>query len=139
MISAEPRPAAPAAPIAVVLARTILTFPFWCSGLHKLLFFKSGVAEMTHFGLEPAVLVNLATIAIQLTGSAMIIADRGRAAGALLLGFFTLLTIPLVHHFWSITEEPFRTIAFHTATEHLGLIGGLLVAAVTGGSTRAGR
>ncbi|MFD2031037.1 hypothetical protein ACFSKM_13465 [Ancylobacter dichloromethanicus] len=29
-----------------------------------------------------------------------------------------------------MTEEPFRTIAFHTAVEHIGLIGGLLAVAL---------
>jgi hypothetical protein len=29
-----------------------------------------------------------------------------------------------------MTEEPFRTIAFHTATEHVGIIGGLIAIAI---------
>ncbi|GGG00398.1 hypothetical protein GCM10010924_30840 [Rhizobium wenxiniae] len=44
------------------LARTVLTFMFWASGLSKLIDFNAGVAEMAHFGLEPAVAFNIATI-----------------------------------------------------------------------------
>lgn len=113
-------------PATILLARIALTFPFWGSGLSKLLDFPGGVAEMAHFGLEPAIAFNIATVAVQLGGSGMVIAGRHVRLGAGALAVFTALTIPLVHHFWSLTEEPFRTIAFHTATEHVGLIGGLL-------------
>ncbi|MBS9478460.1 DoxX family protein [Ancylobacter radicis] len=117
-------------PAATVLARIALTFPFWASGLSKLIDFTGGVAEMAHFGLEPAVAFNIATVAVQLGGSLLVITGRHVWLGAGALGMFTALTIPLVHHFWTMSEEPFRTIAFHTATEHVGLIGGLLGIAV---------
>lgn len=118
------------APAFALLARVLLTLPFWGSGLAKLFDFPGGVAEMAHFGLEPAALFNVATVIVQLGGSALIIAGRLSWLGAGALGVFTALTIPLVHHFWSIPEEPFRTIAFHTAAEHVGMIGGLMLAAI---------
>jgi len=118
------------APAFALLARVLLTLPFWGSGLAKLFDFPGGVAEMAHFGLEPAALFNVATVIVQLGGSALIIAGRLSWLGAGALGVFTALTIPLVHHFWSIPEEPFRTIAFHTAAEHIGMIGGLMLAAI---------
>jgi transmembrane protein len=111
-------------------ARVLLTFPFWGSGLAKLIDFQRGVAEMTHFGLEPAVAFNIATIIVQLGGSLLIIQNRYTWLGAGALGIFTALTIPIVHHFWSMTEEPFRTIAFHTAAEHIGMIGALIVVSI---------
>lgn len=117
-------------PAALRIARICLTFPFWTSGLTKLIDFPGGVAEMARFGLEPAVAFNIATVAVQLGGSALIITGRHVWLGAAALAAFTALTIPLVHHFWSLNEEPFRTIAFHTATEHIGLIGGLIGVAV---------
>ena len=113
-------------PIAARCARIALTFPFWSSGLAKLVDFDAGAAEMAHFRLEPANLFNIATVIVQLVGSLLIIANRLVWLGASALGVFTGLTIVLVHHFWSMTEEPFRTIAFHTATEHVGIIGGLI-------------
>jgi transmembrane protein len=59
-----------------IAARVLLTFPFWASGLIKLLDFPGGMAEMRQFGLEPAWLFNGLTIFVQLTGSALIIAKR---------------------------------------------------------------
>jgi transmembrane protein len=113
-----------------LISRVALTFPFWTSGVLKLIDFDAGVAEMARVGLEPAALFNTATIALQLTGSMLVIVGRYAWLGAGALGFFTGLTIPLVHHFWTMTEEPFRTIALHTAIEHIGIIGGLLAVAI---------
>lgn len=117
-------------PAAAVIARVALTFPFWTSGVSKLIDFQAGVAEMAHFGLEPAALFNVATVVVQLAGSLFVIVGRQVWLGAGALGVFTGLTVLLVHHFWTITEEPFRTIALHTATEHIGIIGGLLTIAI---------
>ncbi|MBB3910972.1 DoxX family protein [Sphingomonas desiccabilis] len=117
-------------PVLAFVARFALTFPFWGSGLSKLINFDAGVAEMAHFGLEPAVAFNLATIVVQLGGSLLIIANRLAWLGAGALAVFTGLTVILVHHFWTMTEEPFRTIAFHTAVEHVGIIGGLLAVTI---------
>jgi len=113
-----------------LIARLLLTAPFWLSGISKLIEFDMGVAEMARAGLEPAVGFNVATIAMQLAGSLLMISGRYVWLGAGMLGLFTGLTVPLVHHFWAMTEEPFRTIAFHTVIEHVGLIGGLLGAAI---------
>lgn len=117
-------------PLVTWIARVALTFPFWGSGLAKLIDFNAGTAEMAQFGLEPAALFNIGTIIVQLGGSILVIANRYVWLGAGALALFTALTIPLVHHFWSIPDEPFRTIAFHTATEHVGMIGGLLAIAI---------
>jgi transmembrane protein len=110
-------------------ARVLLTFPFWASGLTKLLDFSGGMAEMSQFGLEPAWFFNALTIFVQLTGSALIIAKRGTWLGAGALGVFTVLTIPLVHAFWRLEgEEAIRAV--HTAGEHLGMIGALVLVSV---------
>ena len=111
------------------LARILLTFPFWGSGLAKLLDFTGGMGEMRQFGLEPAWLFNVATIIVQLGGSALIIARRGVWLGAGALGIFTLLTILIVHRFWAL-EGIMGVVAFHTATEHVGMIGGLLLVSI---------
>ncbi|WP_191058086.1 DoxX family protein [Geminicoccus harenae] len=110
------------------LARTVLTFMFWMSGLVKLLDFQGGVAEMAHFGLEPAVLFNLATIVVQLGGSALVILNRWTWLGAGALAVFTVLTIPIAHHFWTM-EEPFRTLEFFFVMEHITVVGALMVVA----------
>jgi len=116
--------------IVALAARIALTFPFWASGVAKLVDFDAGVAEMARVGLEPAAAFNGATIIVQLIGSLLIIANRFAWLGAGALGIFTGLTILLVHRFWAMTEEPFRTVAFHTATEHVGIIGGLIAISI---------
>jgi transmembrane protein len=127
-------------PATALAARVTLTLPFWLSGLSKLIDFPGGVAEMAHFELEPAVLFNVATIITQIGASALIISGRYVWLGAGVLGVFTALTVPLVHHFWSMADEPFRTIAFHTATEHVGMIGGLIgIAVLSARTTEDGR
>lgn len=121
------------------VARVLLIFPFWGSGLAKLIDFRAGTAEMAHFGLQPAAAFALATVVVQLGGSLLIILNRFAWAGAGALGIFTALTILIVHRFWAIPAEPFRTIAFHTATEHVGMIGGLIAIAILGEQTRLAR
>ncbi len=111
-------------------ARLLLTMPFWLSGFAKLFAFDRGAAEMSAAGLEPAIAFNIATVIVQLLGSAVIVANRCAWLGAGALGVFTGLTIFLVHHFWTLTEEPFRTIALHVSAEHVGIIGGLLGIAI---------
>lgn len=116
-------------PAVEVIARILLTFPFWGSGLAKLIDFQGGVAEMAMFGLNPPALFNIAVIITQLGGSALIILNRCTWLGAGALGVFTALTIPLVHHFWSLEGEH-AIVAFHTATEHVGMIGALVVVSI---------
>ncbi|MBO1080215.1 DoxX family protein [Roseomonas haemaphysalidis] len=116
-------------PALLVVARVLLTFPFWGSGLAKLIDFQGGTAEMAMFGLHPPAVINAVVALTQLTGSALIIANRAAWLGAGALGVFTALTIPIVHHFWSLDGER-GIVAFHTATEHVGMIGGLILAAI---------
>ncbi len=113
----------------MVLARVLLTFPFWASGLSKLLDFSGGVAEMRELGFSPPELYNIATFTTQLIGSAFVILNRWTWLAAGALGVFTFLTIPLVHNFWA-KEGPAAIQALHTAGEHIGMIGGLMLVAI---------
>jgi len=112
-----------------LLARIVLTFAFWGSGLAKLIDFKGGVAEMAMFNLPYPELMNVLTIVTQLGGSLLIILNRWTWLGAGALAVFTTLTIPLVHKFWAL-PEPKATEAFHTATEHITVIGALIVVSI---------
>jgi transmembrane protein len=112
-----------------LLARIVLTFAFWGSGLAKLVNFQEGVAEMATFNLPNPVLMNILTIITQLGGSILIIVNRWTWLGAGALAVFTALTIPLVHHFWSL-PQPRATEAFHTATEHITVIGALMLVSI---------
>ncbi|WP_210497181.1 DoxX family protein [Microvirga antarctica] len=115
--------------ITETVARVVFMFPFWGSGLAKLIDFSGGVAEMAHFGLQPPALFNILTIIVQLGGSALVIANRWTWLGAGALGVFTALTIPIVHAFWRLQGEE-GVVAFHTATEHVGMIGALVVVSI---------
>lgn len=111
-----------------VLARTVLTFMFWSSGLAKLIDLEGGRAEMAMFGLEPAWLFNITTVFVLLFGSLLVIIDRYTWLGAGALAVFTILTIPIAHDFWTM-QEPTRTMEFHVVMEHITVVGGLLVVA----------
>jgi len=113
----------------VRLALVLLTFCFWGAGLAALLDFQTAVAEYRRLGVEPAVPLVGLSIATLLGGSASLIAGRKPWLGAGALGVFTALTIPLVHHFWRMEGEA-ASAHFHTATEHVTVIGGLMVAAI---------
>jgi transmembrane protein len=110
------------------LARTVLTSMFWLSGIAKLADFDAGVAEMAHFGLEPATAMLKPVAITQLVGSALIIANRWTWLGAGMLAVFTALTIPIAHNFWTM-QEPIRTIEFYVVMEHITVIGALMVVA----------
>ncbi|MFN7011166.1 MAG: DoxX family protein [Allorhizobium sp.] len=110
------------------LARIVLTFMFWASGIAKLVDFPAAIGEMTHFGLNPPAVFAVATIIVQLVGSLLIILNRWTWLGAGALAVFTLLTIPIAHNFWAM-EEPFKTIEFYVVMEHISIVGALMVVA----------
>ncbi|MDB5590852.1 MAG: DoxX family protein [Enterovirga sp.] len=123
---------------ASVLARILLTFPFWGSGLDKLFGFDAAVAVLEGFGLRPGALFAAATVTVQLVGSALVISNRLTWLGAGALGIFTALTIPLVHRFWALDGEA-SVHAFHIAAEHVGMIGGLVTVSILAALQRAAR
>jgi len=116
------------------IGRIVLTFMFWASGLSKLIDFQGGVAEMSHFGLEPAVLFNVATIIVQLGGSLLIIFNRAAWLGAGALAVFTILTIPIAHPFWKL-EGDIAFLEMMFVLEHITVIGGLIIVAILGHRT----
>ncbi|MGB3431247.1 DoxX family protein [Achromobacter sp.] len=126
-------------PVTAGLGRTLLTLPFWYSGIGKLLDFQAATEEAAGFGLSPAPLVAAATIAVQLLGSALIILRRRPWLGAGALIVFVLMAIPVAHPFWQV-EGAQRHYQLMWVAEHMGLIGGLMLAASMGEKSRsAGR
>lgn len=107
-----------------------VTYMFWWSGLTKLWDLPGTQAEMAHFGLNPPWLFALATIAVQLAGSALVIFG-GRFAwlGAVPLALFTLATIPLAHDFWNMQGQA-AILEKLWAQEHISMVGGLILAAI---------
>ena len=127
------------APIAALLrspafalaARIALTCAFWWGGLAKVFDFQGALAEAQHFvGPSGAMAVAVLTIAVELIGSALLIAGRMAWLGAGALGVFTVLATLIAHNFWQVQDAGERFREFNTFLEHIGLVGGLALAAV---------
>lgn len=113
-----------------ILARVLLTLPYWWSGLSKLMDVHGALAEAAHFGLEPAWLVVAATVVVQLGGSLAVILGRLGWLGAGALGVFTAFATLIAHPFWTVADPMERFHALNTFLEHIGLIGGFVLAAI---------
>lgn len=112
------------------LAAALLTLPYWTSGVAKLVDFGAALGEARHFGLEPAALVALLTIAVQIGGSLLVILGRQAWLGAGALGVFTAAATLIAHPFWQVADPIARFHERNTFLEHVGLIGGLMLAAI---------
>ncbi len=129
---ATPRPIAALlrAPAFGPVARAVLTLPYWFAGLYKLSHLPDALGEAARFGLRPAGLVVAATVIVQLGGSLLLILGRlgWLAAGA--LGVFTGLATLIAHPYWTVADPIERFHALNTFLEHIGLIGGFMLAAI---------
>jgi transmembrane protein len=112
-----------------VAGRFAVTFMYWFAAIGFLLDFPAAEAMVRSYGLEPAGLMAVLTIALLLTGSALVIDGRLAWLGAGMLGLFTLATIPLVHHFWTMTGAA-AVQAQLESEEHLTVIGGLILTSI---------
>ena len=113
-----------------ILAAMTLTLPYWTSGIAKLLDPPGALGEARHFGLEPAMLTVAATILVQIGGSLLIILGRQAWLGAGALGVFTAAATLIAHPFWQVANPMTRFHERNTFLEHIGLIGGLMLAAI---------
>jgi transmembrane protein len=118
------------APALSVLARVLLTLPYWWSGLSKIADLTGALGEASHFGLKPAWLVVAVTVLVQLGGSTAVILGRASWLGAGALGVFTALATLIAHPFWTVADPMERFHALSTFLEHVGLIGGFMLAAI---------
>lgn len=110
------------------LALLALCAAYLEGGLTKLMDFSGAVAEMQHFGLQPAAPMAVAVIVLELGASALILGGRWRWVGALALGGFTVAASVIANDFWNLAG-PDRTMATHAFFEHLGLAGGFALVA----------
>ncbi len=97
-------------------------------GLDKALDFPSAIAEMQHFGVTPAAPFALATICLELSAPLMILTGLYRWLGAGALAVFTLLTLFIASHFWTMSGAE-RIMTENVFFEHVGLIGAFLLIA----------
>ena len=112
--------------------RALLCSPFIVSGISKALDFPGTVAEVRSLaGIEPASLFALLVILIQLGGALLLVlGGRGAWVGTTLLIGFTIVATFLAHPFW-LREGTERVRDFNIFWEHVGLVAGLLLAALT--------
>jgi uncharacterized membrane protein YphA (DoxX/SURF4 family) len=97
-------------------------------GIGKATDFNGAIAEMRHFGLAPAAPLAVATIAVEIGASLLVLTGYWRWLGALTLAGFTLFATFVANRFWELAM-PERFMAMNSFFEHLGLIGGLVLVA----------
>jgi len=97
-------------------------------GIVKLANINGAVAEMSHFGLSPALPLAAAVIALEFVASVAILTGYGRWLGALALGSFTVAASLMANRYWELGSVE-RFAAENAFYEHLGLAGGFLLVA----------
>jgi uncharacterized membrane protein YphA (DoxX/SURF4 family) len=97
-------------------------------GIVKLTDISGAVAEMSHFGVSPAMPFAIAVIALELLASVAILTGYWRWLGAFALGAFTIAASFMANRYWEL-GPPGRFAAENAFYEHLGLAGGFLLVA----------
>jgi uncharacterized membrane protein YphA (DoxX/SURF4 family) len=112
------------------LARLALVSAYLLGGISKLLDWRLALAEMAHFGLHPPALFAIATLTVELVGSALLLAGRWVWLAAGMLSVFTTLAAIIANPFWTMQQGQERFMATNAFFEHLGLIGGFVLTAL---------
>jgi uncharacterized membrane protein YphA (DoxX/SURF4 family) len=114
-----------------LLARLVLVGAYLLGGAVKVLDFPAAIAEQAHFGLHPPAVWATLTIVVEILGSALVMSRRWVWLGAGMLGVFTGLAALTANAFWTMPEGHDRFMATNAFFEHLGLIGGFVLVALT--------
>jgi uncharacterized membrane protein YphA (DoxX/SURF4 family) len=112
------------------LARLALVGAYLLGGIVKLSDWPAAVAEQARFGMHPPALWAGLTIAIELIGPLLILSGRFVWLGAGMLGVFTLFAAITANAFWTMPAGQDRFMATNAFFEHIGLIGGFILAAL---------
>ncbi|PTW43642.1 putative membrane protein YphA (DoxX/SURF4 family) [Sphingomonas faeni] len=112
------------------LARLALVGAYLLGGIVKASDWTAAVAEQTHFGMSPPALWAALTIVVEIVGPLLILSGRLVWLGAGILGIFTLFAAITANAFWAMPAGQERFMAANAFFEHLGLIGGFVLAAV---------
>jgi uncharacterized membrane protein YphA (DoxX/SURF4 family) len=111
-------------------ARVLLVGAYLLGGVVKATDWSGAVAEQAHFGMRPPALWAGLTIAVEIIGPLLILSGRLVWLGAGMLGVFTVLAAITANAFWAMPPGPDRFMATNAFFEHLGLVGGLILAAM---------
>lgn len=112
------------------LARLALVGAYLLGGIVKATDWPAAVAEQAHFGMHPAAAFAALTIAVEIVGALLILSGHLVWLGAGMLGVFTLFAAVTVNAFWLLPAGQERFMATNAFFEHLGLIGGFVLAAI---------
>jgi uncharacterized membrane protein YphA (DoxX/SURF4 family) len=112
------------------LARLALVGAYLLGGIVKASDWHAAVAEQAHFGMSPPALWAAITIAVELIGPILILSGRFVWLGAGMLGVFTLFAAITANAFWAMPMGQDRFMATNAFFEHIGLIGGFIMAAM---------
>jgi putative oxidoreductase len=112
-------------------ARIFLAVLFVVSGWTKLTGFEGTVGYVASNGLPVPQLFAALTILVELGGGILLILGLFSRFAAFIMAGFTLLTILLVHHFWTMTDVEMATNQLH-AMKNLAIAGGLLMVTAFG-------
>lgn len=113
------------------LARLALVGAYLLGGIVKATDWPAAVAEQAHFGMSPPALWAALTIMVELVGPLLILWGRFVWLGADMLGVFTLLAAFTANAFWAMpVGSQDRFMATNAFFEHVGLIGGFVLAAL---------
>ena len=112
------------------VARVLLTLPYWWSGVTKLVDWQGALAEAAGLGFAMPAAVVAATVAVQLAGSLLVIANRSAWLGAAALAAFTLLATMVAHPFWHF-DGALRAVQQNTFLEHVALAAAFVLVAIT--------
>ena len=112
------------------LARLALVGAYILGAIVKASDWHGAVAEQAHFGMSPPALWAALTIAVEAIGPILILSGRLVWLGAGMLGVFTLLAAITANAFWAMPPGQERFAATNAFFEHLGLIGGFVLAAM---------
>jgi uncharacterized membrane protein YphA (DoxX/SURF4 family) len=111
-------------------ARLALVGAYLLGGIVKASDWTAAVAEQTHFGMSPPALWAALTIVVEIVGPLLILSGRLVWLGAGMLGIFTLFAAITANAFWAMPAGQDRFMATNAFFEHLGLIGGFVLAAM---------
>jgi len=97
--------------------------------LVKMFDFPGALAEMEHFGLQPAPFFAIGVIVFELSMAALILTGIYRWAAALALAVFTLAATFIALRFWELPPGMERSMAMNGFFEHVGLVGAFALVA----------
>ncbi|MGK9169123.1 DoxX family protein [Inquilinus limosus] len=113
-------------------ARIFLAVLFVASGWEKVIGFEGAVQYTATASTLPAPqIVTALTLVVELAGGILLILGLFSRVAAFVLAGFTLLTIPFVHHFWTMTDAEAMANQIH-AIKNLAIAGGLLMVTAFG-------